>query len=314
MVIAYLDQNAASYLAMPKSGSEWEAIRTALTKGFEEQQRIVCPMPLETLVESAPCDRAMRTAIEQFFHSVSGGARFRSFSEILIDKTLALIREDHDAVAFGTIGSGWGARDEAARIARESHSQTRERMTRRIEAYEFPSTAANMSAEEIFRSSSLDRCSMFWRDLQKFAAVPEMPASGYEIPWLMTGLIAQKLTVVEAQRLSEAVRHHQWQVIFVNFFDLMLGSRWDHDSVHGQRPRYNPNDEIDRWRAAVALSHADLFITDSYIADLCRRAGVSDYTPTVTFSTKQVDEILEFISKAPNEAMQAASPRHEARD
>jgi hypothetical protein len=190
VTIVYLDQNAASYLALPKSGSQWQAIRAALLKGFEEQHRIVCPMPLETLVESAPCDRAIRTAIEEFFHSVSGGTRFRSFSEILVDKTLALVREDHNAVAFGTIGFGWGARDEAARIARESHSQTRERMTRRIEAYEFPSGAGNMSAEEIFRSASLDRCGMFWRDLQKFAAVPTTPASDYETSRLMTGLIA----------------------------------------------------------------------------------------------------------------------------
>jgi hypothetical protein len=104
--------------------------------------------------------------------------------------------------------------------------------------------------------------------------------------------------MAEAQLLCEAVRHHRWEAIFVNFFDLILGSRWDHDSVQGQRPRYNPNDEIDRWRAAVALGHSDLFITDSYIADLCRRAGVSDYTPTVIFSTKQAEEILEFIHQS----------------
>jgi hypothetical protein len=40
------------------------------------------------------------------------------------------------------------------------------------------------------------------------------------------------------------------------------------------------NDEIDRWRAAVALAHSDLFITDPYMADLCRRAKVADYGPT----------------------------------
>jgi hypothetical protein len=296
MTIVYLDQNAASHLSVPKSGSQWEAIRAALVEGFQKQ-RIFCPMPLETLMESAPCDRAMRVAIDEFFQAVSGGTRFRSYSEILIDATLALIRQHHEAVAFGTIGFGWGARDEAARIAKESHNQTRERMTRRIQASEVPFGAATMSADEIFRSASLDRCGMFWRDLRKFAAGPTTLASDYEIPWLMTGLIARGLTVAEAQRLAEAVRHHRWEAIPDNFFDLRLGSRWNHDSVRGQRPRYDPNDEIDRWRAAVALAHSDLFITDSYIADLCRRARVVDYTPTVVFSTKQSEAILAYLHK-----------------
>ena len=293
MTIAYLDQNAASYLALAQPGSQWHEIRSALAAGFLEQ-RIVCPMPLETLVESAPCDRATRTAIEDFFHSVSGGTRFRAYSEILVDKTLALVRADHEAVAFAEMGSGWAARDEAARDTREFHSQTRDRMIARIQTYNFPAGAEDMTAEQIFRSSSLERCGMLWRDLQKFVLTPATPATDYETPWLMSGLIAHELTGVEAQQLSEAVRFHHWEPIFVNFFDLMLGSRWDHDSVHGQR-RYKPNDEIDRWRAAVALAHSDLFITDSGTADLCRRAIVADYTPTVVFSTKQADEILQFL-------------------
>ena len=296
MTITYLDQNAASYLALAKPGSQWEAIRSALVDAFE-QRRLVCPMPVETLVESAPCDRATRIAIEDFFNSVSGGTRFRSYSEILIDKTLALVRQHHDAVAFATVGSGWGARDEAARITKELHSHARNRMRQRIKANTFPSGAADMSPDEIFRSCSLDRCGVLWRDLQKFAAVPTTLISEYEIPWLMSGLIAQGLTTVEAERLGEAVRYHKWEAIFVNFFDLMLGGRWDHDKLHGQRPNYQPNDEIDRWRAAVALGHSDLFITDPYMADLCRRERVGKYTPTVVFSTKQVDAILRFMHR-----------------
>ena len=294
MTITYLDQNAASYLALGKPGSQWDAIRSVLTEAFPPQ-RIVCPMPVETLVESAPCDRATRIAIEDFFHTVSGGTRFRSYSDILIDKTLVLVRPHHEAVAFATMGYGWGARDEAALLTKHSHAEARERMTQRIQAYTFPSGAAEMSAGEIFNSSSLDRCGMFWRDLEKFVAIQTTPASEYEVPWLMAGLVARSLTVTEAQELGEAIRHHRWEAIFVNFFDLLLGSRWDHDKVHGQRPNYDPNDEIDRWRAAVALGHSDLFITDPYMADLCRRARVADYTPTVVFSTKQTDAILHFL-------------------
>lgn len=294
MTIAYLDQNAVSYLAQAKTGTHWHAIRSALTTGFEEQ-RIVCPMPLETIVESSPCERATRTAIEDFFLSVSGGTRYRAFPEILVDDTLALVRPHHEAVAFEEMGSGWAARDEAARDTREFHSQTRERMASRIQTYTSPPGVAKMTAEQIFSSSSFERCGKFWRDLQKFAKTPTTLAADYETPWLMSGLIVHGLSPPEAQQLSEAIRFHRWVSISVNFFDLMLGSRWEHDSIHGQRPRYDPNDEVDRWRAAVALAHSDLFITDSYIADLCRRARVAKYSNAVVFSTKQADAILQFI-------------------
>lgn len=153
-----------------------------------------------------------------------------------------------------------------------------------------------MSVRQIFLSSSLERCGAFWRDLQKFVKAPATLATDYNVPWLMSGLITHGLTAGEAQKLAEVVRFGHWGAVPVNFFDLLLGSRWDHDSVHGQRPRYYANDEIDRWRAAVALEHSDLFITDSYIADLCRRAGVAEYTQTVVFSTKQADAILQFLS------------------
>ena len=255
-------------------------------------------MPAETLLESAPCDRSTRIAIEQFFHSVSGGKRFRSIFDILVDETLALVREDHSVVAIAPMGSGWGGRDEAARIARESHSQIREDMKRRVEEYASTSRDEDMPIKDILHRTSLERCGMFFRDLQKFAAIPRPADAVYEVPWLMSGLITLGLTLAEAWQLGEAVRLHRWEAIPVNYFDLLLGSRWEHDSMHGQRPNYEPNDEIDRRRAAVALGHSDLFITDSYTADLCRRSKVADYAPTIVFSTKQADAILEFIRKS----------------
>jgi hypothetical protein len=225
------------------------------------------------------------------------GTTFRSHFEILIDKTLALIRPQHQAVAFAMIGYGWGTRDEAARITKESHAESRERIKQRVHAHCSSSNAADMSATEIFRSGCAERCGTFLRDLEKFVAIPTTAVSKYEIPWLMSGLICRRLSASEAQELCELVRRHKWKATFVNFFDLMLGSRWGHDRLHGQRPNYHANDEIDRWRVAVALGHSDLFITDPYMADLCRRAKVADYTPTTVFSTKQTDEILQFIDQ-----------------
>jgi hypothetical protein len=229
MIITYLDQNAASYLALATSDSQWDAIRSALCEGFQ-RRRIGCPMPLETLIESAPCTTAVRIAVEEFFRSVSGGTRFHSYPDILIDKTLALVRPHHAAVAFGTMGFGWGRRDEAARITKESHAKRRERMRQRIQAHISVSDAEGMSAMDIFRSGSLDRCGSFCRDLEKFADLPTTPASEYEISWLMSGLTYRGLSVTEANELGEAIRCHKWEAnssIFSIFFLRVDGSTID---------------------------------------------------------------------------------------
>jgi len=294
MVTVYLDQCAASYLAKAEAGSEWELIRDKLTVAFSAG-RIFCPMPTETLVESSPCETQVRIAIEDFFRSVSNGERFFDIWDLLIDETLHLARPDYVIYPFGAIGAGWGRLDEEARIARESHTVSREKMRQRIEAHTYAPGAANKSPEEIFQSGAKNRSLMFLHDLKKFEADPTTPVSDYELGWLMKGLMRHGLTTVEASQIAEDVRFHRWERIAVNKFDLLLGSRWDHDQLHGQRPNYQANDEIDRWRSAVALCYSDLYVTDGYTADLCRRARVADHTSTLVYSTRQTHEILQFI-------------------
>jgi hypothetical protein len=293
MQLVYLDQNAASNLA--RAEGEWQNIRALLSEGFQRQQ-ISCPMPMETLLESAACDRALRVAIEEFFESVSGGTRFNSYTDILINETLALVREAHQVVLFGLIRHGWGEREEAAQAIRESWDQDRDEMTTRVRGYTFPEGAENMTVEEIFRGSSLERCARLWRDLHKFLSEPRTLTSEYESSWLMRGLISLNLSPDEAMNLCRAIQEHKWDAIPVNCYDLLLGSRWDHDAIHGQRPNYYPNDEIDRWRAAVALSYTDVFITDGYVADLCRRAIAARYTHTAIFSVGRPSSILEYLT------------------
>jgi hypothetical protein len=134
---------------------------------------------------------------------------------------------------------------------------------------------------------------MFWRDLKKLEVDPTTPVSDYEIGWLMKGLIGHQLTAEEAGKIGEAVLFHKWERIPVNYFDLLLGSLWDHDLYRGRR--YQPNDEIDRWRSAVALCYSDLYVTDHYSARLCQRACVADHTTTVVYSVRQTNEILQWI-------------------
>jgi hypothetical protein len=160
-----------------------------------------------------------------------------------------------------------------------------------------------MSIAEIMYGSAVEMCGKFSRDLHKFSQNRSTPEAAYEIPWLITSLARRGLTVSESRGLIAKIENREWERIPEFQFHLLLGARWDHDALHGQRPKYRPNDEFDRWRTVVALVHSDFFITDGYIADLCRRADTDRYSSTVVLSVQQADVILgaleEFLSFTP---------------
>lgn len=288
----YLDLNAASCLATPPD-SKWTDIRHCLMRAVQCGV-CLCPMPLETIVEAAPCDRARRAAIAEFFAAVSGGLAFRHFEEMVVHSTIQLIRDGWPVPSFALTRQSWTS-DESATNFRSLADAQRQRMIKRMADALAPDGADAMSLKEIFDRISKERCEMFYRDLLKFLEEKSTPITYYEIPWLMKGLILHGLNADEARNLGEKIRYHKWEAIPENYFDLRLTARWEHDRVHRHRPNYTPNDEIDRWRAAVALSCAQLFVTDKYMAGLCQRAGVLEIANLPVLSVSQTDQFREFL-------------------
>jgi hypothetical protein len=48
-------------------------------------------------------------------------------------------------------------------------------------------------------------------------------------------------------------------------------------------------------RAAIALNHADLFVTEGDLANLCQRAKVNEFCPTLVLSVRNPEEVLEAV-------------------
>jgi hypothetical protein len=126
----YLDLNAASCLATPPN-SKWSDLRQRLLQAVQLGD-CLCPMPLETIVEAAPCDRARRIAIEQFFVSASGGLAFRHFEEMVVHSTIQLVRPDWRVPSFTLLPSSGWASDESAAIFHSIANETRQRMIKRM--------------------------------------------------------------------------------------------------------------------------------------------------------------------------------------
>jgi hypothetical protein len=89
--VVYLDQNAASFLAKPNPEPSWKEIRDALADGFV-QGKLICPLPFEGVMETAPRPLESRQAIQALFWELSGGIAFKEFTEMSNELTLALIR------------------------------------------------------------------------------------------------------------------------------------------------------------------------------------------------------------------------------
>ena len=114
-------------------------------------------------------------------------------------------------------------------------------------------------------------------------------------PWLIEYLVSEHISPAEIESLKRAIQYHGWAKIPIHAFEILLGAKWEYDSIHGGAATYDPNDEIDRKRAAMALSYAGLFITEGDMASLCQKAKGSNFCPTLVLSVRNPEQILDAI-------------------
>lgn len=290
MKVVYLDQNIASLLAMADAGSQWARIRKLLLLGFTEE-KIICPMPFETVTESSSCNHKKRIAIEQFFKEVSGGVCFKHFTSLVAESSIELVRENYFLTPYTILTQNWSDNDQSASLIADEHAKMKARMTKRQNQFIEDPNPREISFSSIFPEVEEERCGMFYRDLEKLEIEPESPIGEFEVPWLIETLRSSEITTHEISMLKEKVRHHHWSSIPENYADMLLGSLWDRELTIRPQTKYKPNDEIDRRRAAVALVHSDVFVTDGGMAELCNRPEVSKFSTCTVFSIQQSSEL-----------------------
>ena len=93
-------------------------------------------------------------------------------------------------------------------------------------------------------------------------------------PAICSGPYSSEITKEEPAELVEHIINHKFDAIPLNYIEARLGAQWEFEMTRTQQnpKRYKFNDEIDRWRVAVALTYCDMFITDSGAAELARAA------------------------------------------
>jgi hypothetical protein len=293
MRVVYLDQNAASLLAKPDTGAIWQEIRGVLAAGFRDRQ-IISPLPFEGVFESAALPLPIRQAVQCFFWQVSGGLAFKEFTEMSCELTLALIRPDSSWSPWLRWLPIWAEMDGTAQKISSDWRAGKERMMVRMNNFVESPNLKTMSKRQLFRAISAQRSMRIYNDLD-FLVAGEVNSASIMHPWLLQYLKSQNISPAEIEALRRAIKYHGWARIQIHALDILLGTQWEYDSLRGGAARYEANDEIDRKRAAMALNYADLFITEGGMADLCRRAKISDYSSTIVVSVRDPKNILDAV-------------------
>src|ERR1035437_5829716 len=131
MQVVYLDQNAASFLAKPNPEPIWREIREALADGFRNR-KLICPLPFEGVMETAPRPLELRQAVQSLFWQLSEGVAFKAFTEMSNELTLALIRSIPDWSPWIIWKPIWAEMESATHKVTSDWKSAKKRMTERM--------------------------------------------------------------------------------------------------------------------------------------------------------------------------------------
>jgi hypothetical protein len=294
MQVIYLDQNAASFLAKSNSEKIWQEIKEALVDGFRNR-KLICPLPFEGVVESASCSLELRQSIQALFWQLSEGVAFKPFHEMSNELTLALIRPIQNWSPFKGWKPIWAEMGYAAHNIRSSRNSAKKTMMERMNAFVQSPEAEQMEERDLFHIVAAQRSGWICNDLDCLLAGGRITESSFKCSVLIEYLISANLKPAEIEALKRAVQHHGWIKIPIHAFEALLGAKWEYDSIRGGAAAYEPNDEIDRMRAAIALDHSDIFITEGDLANLCHKAKLNEFSPTLVLSVRNPEEILKTV-------------------
>src|SRR6266536_597948 len=164
MQVIYLDQNVASFLAKPSPAPIWREIREALADGFRDR-KLICPLPFESVIETAPRPLELRQAIQALFWQLSGGVAFKEFTEMSIELTLALIRPMEGWSPWLVWKPIWAEMERASESIRSDLKAGKERMKERINGFVGSPNLEAMTERELFHAVAAQRSGRICSDL-----------------------------------------------------------------------------------------------------------------------------------------------------
>lgn len=297
MKIVSLDQVAISILERKgETDAIWKEILTRLLDETEAG-RAICPIPDETVWETAFLPTQPHDRVKSIQSRLSQGVHFKSFQQLLAEEVLALVRPGIDLTPWNpgdwetlrrqVVGSA--SLNDLKLFKKSVETQFNERVIDRSnENLRYPDLL-----QHIRKKFTLD----LYHNLDRLKTTRRLITTCPYTAFVCEFLGKNDISGEEIEQLKKLVLRHKYWAIPILFYYCLLVARLEFDLLSGGARKPKVNDEVDLSRTATALGSADAYICEVEMAETCKKAKVSDYTHVRVFSVRETNAILGYLNQ-----------------
>ena len=278
-------------------------LKTVILQAAQES-RLICPVAPETIVETTGIGSAQQRIDIYALHSQladpsAGGplVAFKNIWKMIDEETLALARSQAPPSAFELFR--WRRIDDD-KLAAETWrrvSEGKRRMLARVQSH--AQAHPEKPIIELTKKGvamATEHSGHVYRQLERLLAGEDPNENDYMGYKLALYLRQQRITRAELKKLKQDIIHHRWAAIPVVFNRTQLTARLEADLHQTNSPRrYAVNDEFDIPRLSVGLSAANVIITDSAMAQLCRTVKTDKWSRAKVFAIRDAHKIVVYL-------------------
>lgn len=300
MLVIYLDQCAISSLVRDADSSHSiSALRALLLDGVQRND-LICPIPDETLLESAGMQHATREQMWDLHLKLAANhLAFKNYWQLVREETIAIARSEAPPFWLQMVNFKSLSDHALARTISEQVTEAKKEMKNRVAGGTFQKASPDAVLMDIVESVLKQQVSHVYRQVCRLIEGKVPDPSDHMALDLATALQKEQLSQAELGRIVEELLSRRWEQIPVIFYRGLLVAQCEIESsrVRGDPRGYKVNDEFDIPRLAVGLGYANLILTDRPMVELCRATKMEEFSDCKVGTLTEPDEALETVKR-----------------
>lgn len=295
ITIISLDQNVISLLETTANvPPAWSEIKSLLIAGVKAG-KLVCPIPHEIVWESSALSEKRYKRFKELQSYLSCGISFKSFSRLLGEEVLALVRPGSSLTSYESIN--WY--DQADRVVgsiREKFFEIRASVKKQFDSLTTDFRNKDLSLEKLTKFIEAKNKHDLYDNLERLRSRQPLQAACSDTLEVCEFLSKNKISNEEIESLKKLVMEHKYESIPIFFYHNRLLVQFEYQLLQGGR-RQKPGDPNDLTRAATALWASQMFVCDAELAEACKKAKISELQskPTIILSAQQPPLFLKHL-------------------
>jgi hypothetical protein len=271
----------------------WSQIKSSLIAGVETG-KLVCPIPHETIWESTPLSEQRYRRVRELQSRLSRGVFFKSFTRLLSEEVLALVRTGVDITPWEH--GCW--RDLRAQligsVSRDDFMKLKKSVEDQVDALTVDSQNQRLRQAELEQFVRKRVVFDLYHNLDRLNAGQALAANCPFTLDVCDFIRSTGVSLAEVLSLKQFVLHHKYEAIPILFYYIRFVAQFEFDLLHGGR-RPEANDATDLTRMAMALWGSDAHVCDAEMAQLCKKTKIDRFSNTVILPVGQPDKFLRHL-------------------